>query len=181
MRLAKEIGQRVLFCGLLFLMVVEAIPPAFEAHERLDDAIDPLVDVTGLWQFPWDLFAPEVDKVRMRVSAEFTYADGGPATWESPKWSEVSVAGKLRHFREITFFDRIRRDSNDEIWPAFARYLAREKGRREDGSVPVEVELWRHKILVLPPQSEEGELAPETSERFHTEELAPKPEEESGR
>ena len=175
MILAKQIASRALFLTLLFLMVAEALPRTTEFHNRLDSAIDPLVDVTGFWQDPWELFAPEVDKVRSRISARFFYADGSTREWESPRWSEVSPAGKWRHFREIAFYDRVNRISNDELWPTYAQYLARVEGTREDGSVPEKVELWRHRVSVLPPGSEEGEFGKEQSKRFHTEKMEAQP------
>ncbi len=175
MILAKLIATRGLLVTLLFLMVVEALPRITVFHERLDETIDPLVDVTGFWQDPWELFAPEVDKVRSRISARFRYADGGTAEWESPRWSEVSPGGKWRHFREIAFYDRVHREWNDELWPSYARYLAREAGLRAGTESPVQVELWRHRILILPPGSEAGEFGEEASERFYVETLAPLP------
>ena len=171
MILVRQIASRLLFAGLLFLMVVEAIPPATEFHRRLDAAIDPFVDVTGLWQFPWDLFAPEVDKIQSRVSATFHYADGTTATWESPRWAGVSPAAKFSHFREIAFYDRIRRSANSELWPAYVRYLARQEGLREGGEAPVKVELWRHTTLILPPGSAAGELADEQLQLLRREQM----------
>lgn len=182
MKLLKEFAERALFCGLLFLMLVEALPVTTKAHQELDDAIDPFVDATGLWQYPWDLFAPDVKKVMVRVSAEFTYADGATMMWKSPDWKNRSVANKFRHFREMNFYERLRKSDNAEAWPAYCRFLAQEYGHREDGSGPIEVELFVHEIFTHPPESTKGEYSLEETTALHVEDLrdvsTPEPEQE---
>ena len=182
MRLLKGFAERALFCGLLFLMLVEALPVTTAVHRNLDQGIDPFVDATGLWQFPWELFAPEVKKVRVRISAEFTYADGATMTWKSPDWKKRSVANKFRRFREMNFYERLRKSDNAEAWPAYCRFLAQEHGRRDDGSGPVEVELFVHEIFTHPPESRRGEYSLEEATSLHVEDLrdggAPEPERE---
>ena len=83
---------------LLFLILVDATPSTSLAHQKLKDTIDPLLDVTGLWQETWQLFAPEPDKVNVKVTAHITCADGS-----SRFWSRVSeIRPKITMMIDIT-------------------------------------------------------------------------------
>ena len=137
---------------VLFLIFVDALPDNSLAHRRLKSAIDPLLDLTGLWQESWRLFAPEPDKVNVAITAKITYADRSTHSWRSPEWSEMSVLERFLAFREMEFIDSARMASNSGAWPGFADYLARTVRHPDNPALePVKVELTRHLAVIPPP------------------------------
>ncbi len=115
-----------LFLGVwLVLLFVDALPVSSLFHRRLKDWVHPFLSATGLWQGSWQLFAPEVDKIDVRVTAEISYADGSVRTWTSPDWRDMSAWEKFIHFREMEYFDSVRRDMNSGAWESLADFLAR--------------------------------------------------------
>ena len=117
--------QSALLALFIAVIALDACPAFFRTLDRAKSAIDPLVDVTGLWQGSWQLFAPDVDKVNSRVSAEILFSDGTTVRWNSPDWTKLAPLDRFMRFREAEFYDNIRRDSNSGAWPSFADYLAR--------------------------------------------------------
>ena len=93
--------------------------------DRYRASVDAILDVSGLWQEPWRLFAPEVDKINTRVSARVVFADGAAASWHSPEWPSLSVWQRFVQFRRMEYFDSVRLDANRSAWPPLARYLAK--------------------------------------------------------
>src|SRR4029077_2965692 len=74
------------FLGVwLAVLAVDAFRPLVGAQRSIDDAIHSALDVTGLRQFPWRLFA-EVPRVNLRFSATLEFSDGATAHWDSPDW-----------------------------------------------------------------------------------------------
>ena len=67
--------QSALLALFIAVIALDACPAFFRTLDRAKSAIDPLVDVTGLWQGSWQLFAPDVDKVNSRVSAEILFSE----------------------------------------------------------------------------------------------------------
>ena len=106
------------------LIVLDATPrvgPVAAIAERIDF----VMDVTGLWQGPWNLFAPDVDKVNVRITAEIRYANGLKSVWRSPDWERLSTWERFESFRFQEYIDTVRRDDSAGAWPSMARYLAR--------------------------------------------------------
>jgi hypothetical protein len=107
----------------LVVLGVEAFRPA----QAVDRAIHPALDVTGLRQFPWRLFA-EVPRVNLRFAAKLEYADGTTARWDSPEWRDASVPHKFLAAREMNYFRNLNL-FDDEAFPEVASglcaYLAR--------------------------------------------------------
>lgn len=137
---------------LLFALVVDALPPLGSAHENLQDDLDWIYDKTGLWQGRWKLFAPNVDKVNVAVSADLTYEDGTIQHWRSPDWSKMNGFVKHRYFRHMEYFDSIRLDKYKAAWRPFAIYLARSVPHPKDSNIPVvHVKLTRHWVNIPPP------------------------------
>ena len=153
-RLSGRLKQRLtsLFLGAwLFLILVDALPRTSLLHQRLKDWVDPFLDVTGLWQGTWQLFAPSADKIDIRMSAEISYADGTTRSWHSPDWRDTSVWQKFVHFRAIEYFDTVRRNENSAAWESLADYLARTIPAAGGSSIkPTKVKLARHWSLVPP-------------------------------
>jgi len=100
---------------------------AFRPLQAIDRTIHPALDVTGLRQFPWRLFA-EVPRVNLRFSAVLEYADGTTARWDSPDWRDISALHKFIGMREMNYFRNLNL-FDDEAFPEVASglcaYLAR--------------------------------------------------------
>ena len=137
----------------LLLLFVDALPHTSLLHQRLKSWVDPFLDVTGLWQGTWQLFAPEADKIDIRLTAEISYADGTTRLWESPDWRDMSGWQKFVHFREMEYYDAVRQDDNSPAWPSLADYLARTVPAASGPAIrPTKVVLSRRWSLVPPPE-----------------------------
>jgi hypothetical protein len=141
---------------VLFLsaVVIDTVPPVSPLHQRLKDAIDPVLDATGLWQESWQLFAPQVDRINVMVSAKIRYDDGTSVTWRSPDWLKMSIWQRVIGFRDMELIDNIRLDKNRAAWASFADYLAGTVAHPSNpGAMPVEVKLVRHWAYVPRPEA----------------------------
>lgn len=147
----EKAAVNVMLVSLLTLFVIDALPASTTLHATLQQETDALLDVTGLWQGRWNLFAPEPDKVNTAISAEFTYADGSVRRWRSPDWRRLGVLRRKRLFRHMEYFDAVRQDDNDEVWGDLAQWLARTEGQASGGAFPVRVDLTRHATVIPPP------------------------------
>lgn len=165
----RRIATNFFIVSFVALIFVDTFPTKIGRHQQLLDAIDPIYDVTGLWQGPWELFAPGVDRENHRILVEVDFEDGSTRIWNSPDWSEMSCWQKFRNVRKIEFYDRIRSESNRAAWSSFARFAAREVKNGE--SEPVRARLVVLSKNVPPP----GESDPDewTRTQFHTESLLP--------
>ena len=150
----SALKRRLTSLGLaawLLLLLVDTLPRTSLFHQRLKNWVDPVLDVTGLWQGTWQLFAPEADKIDIRVTAEISYADGSTRAWESPDWREMSRWQKFANFRSMEYFDAVRRNENSPAWASLADYLARTVPAADGSSArPTKVILSRHWSLVPP-------------------------------
>lgn len=136
---------------MLFLMLVDGLPSAGRFHQRLKGAVDELLNVTGLWQGSWNLFAPEPDKANVRLVATVTFEDGARASWESPDWRSLSAVSRFLQHRYSEYIDAVAWDDKKAAWPALADYVARtveHPAGREAKAVQVELERY---VSVIPP------------------------------
>jgi len=120
----RRAAARATFLIVAAFIAIDAIPEVSLFHRRAKKAIDGVMDVTGLWQGTWNLFAPEVDKINARVVAEIHYSGGGTATWQSPDWHTMSASRRFFTFRHQEYFDKVRLDANRAAWEPLARHLA---------------------------------------------------------
>ena len=103
----------------------------------LKNAIDPIMDFTGIWQEPWGLYAPDVVRVNVWVEAR-VYIEGQSdfIEWRSPHWRSLNCFERFTKSREIEYYDRIRFNSSAPAHPSFARYLLRDfQSMRPDDTV----------------------------------------------
>ncbi|MGK0187931.1 MAG: hypothetical protein ACI9R3_003722 [Verrucomicrobiales bacterium] len=121
----RKIWLNIFIASFLAAILIDGLPQAGQFHRKLKELIDPILDATGLWQESWRLFAPEVDKENVRLSAEILYEDGSISQWTSPDWTKMSAWEKFIRFRELEFYDSIRLDVNRGAWRSFADFLAR--------------------------------------------------------
>ena len=152
----RRVGTNLFIAAFLAAILIDGLPQAGRWHGKLKAYIDPVLDATGLWQESWRLFAPEVDKENIRVSAEILYADGSSSRWVSPDWTKMPPWEKFVRFRELEFYDSIRLDANRGAWRSFANYLASTHtgvaDRESADTRPVKVTLTRHWAVVPPPR-----------------------------
>lgn len=165
----KEITRRWGANGVivifLLLVLIDAFPSRSPINEKLRAVIDPVMDWTGLWQGPWNLFAPDVDKQNNWIEYRFHFPEGiSPVVERSPDWKQASCWRKFAGSREIEFYDRVRNRENSSAWPSFARYLLARYERENPRVRPTGVELWSVTETVPRPvgngRVEEGEATP---------------------
>ena len=148
----RRLATNLFIAGLLCVLVTDALPPLGAFHRRLKDWIDPLMDVTGLWQGDWELFAPDVIKRSARMSAEIRCTNDVTLVWQSPLLHTLPIAERFLRFRDGEFFDTIRNDDQAGAWGSLADYLTRtEVARLAPGERAVSIRLWRHWWDVPPP------------------------------
>jgi hypothetical protein len=141
---------RLFIVGFLALALIDGLPATGTYHQRAKDAVDPLLDAAGLWQ-NWQLFAPDVDKINVRVSAELLLDDGSTLRFRSPDWHLMPAWRRFLEFRHMEYFDNIRLDVNSGGWDGLASFLARTTPVPPGRSVDV-VTLTREWAEVPPPQ-----------------------------
>jgi hypothetical protein len=108
----------------LVVLAIDAFHAVGGAHQQLKDALNTPLVITGLWQGPWRLFGPEVDKVNLEYKAEVVFADQAVATWTSPAWSERSALAKFIGARDMNYFGYLLK-AGEPAWDALCIYLAR--------------------------------------------------------
>ncbi len=116
----------------LVVIAIDAFQPS-DDHEWLNFALVKL----GLWQGPWRLFGPEVDRVNLRLSAVITFADQTTATWESPDWPSLSWPRKFLLARHMNYYANILTAHKEPAWDGLSAYLAQTTPHPGGGDVPV--------------------------------------------
>lgn len=107
------------------ILVIDGFRPLNRAHAWLADRAHYALTVTGLWQGPWRLFGPDVDKVNLRLAAVVQFADGATANWQSPEWPEVSAWSKFIGARHTNYFANTLKAGEEPAWDGLCGYLAR--------------------------------------------------------
>ncbi len=168
------------------MMLIDAFPQTTLLHARLANAIDPILDKTGLWQGNWMLFAPSPDNVNVRIGAKITWDNNVETEWRQPNWHSMSPWEKTLRFREMEYFDKlwvVREDSS--VWKAFCSYLVRQQeaeaainsntlidsnGRApEERAKVIKVKLFQDRDLIPPPSKavRKAYAEPEYSATYH--------------
>jgi hypothetical protein len=106
----------------LALMLIDSLPGSPQA---LQLAIQPVVRRMGIAQGPWSMFAPEPDRLNLRMRAEITYRDGKTAEWRSPDWRSQPLAQRWREHRHQEFGEMIATLEGEPVQEAWMRHLAR--------------------------------------------------------
>jgi hypothetical protein len=108
--------------AVLAMHVLDALPTT-PLGVRL--AAAPLLTRVGLEQGPWTMFAPEPDRMNLRLRAEITYRDGKQVICATPVWREESVWRMFLDYRRRLWWDRATAQSAAPAWQPWCRYLAR--------------------------------------------------------
>jgi hypothetical protein len=134
------------------VLVVDAFHTTGDVHQAVKDAINPALVVTGLWQGPWRLYAPDVGKHNLRLRAELSFADHAVATWSSPDWAQRSAVQNFIDARHVNYFNAILLAGREVAWDALCAYLARTIPHPQGKPVPVaEVRLLLRGAIIPPP------------------------------
>jgi len=140
--------------GFLVVLAIDAFRPVNDAHQAAKDAINLPLLVTGLWQGPWRLYAPDVDKDNLRLKADLVFADQATATWSSPDWAQLSALQKFRLVRHMNYFNAILQIDQEAARDALCAYLARTVPHPQGTSVPVAQVTLSLRGAKIPPPSE---------------------------
>ena len=164
----QSLARNSFIVAFLLLVGIDAFPSRARAVESLRALIDPIMDVTGLWQGPWSLFAPQVDKENNWIEIRFFLSGtAAPRVERSPSWGELSCWQKFLRSREIEFYDRISNEDNSAAWPSYARYLRRRFEEANSGAIVEKIEL-RSLTSTLPrPQGTAGKDRSVSSRSFY--------------
>lgn len=159
--------------SIITLFTIDVLP--FDSLDPTRSLIDPFMDL-GLWQGPYYLFCPDVDKENIRLTAKIigvqnqghNNTSAVHQTWFSPNWTEMGSLQKKRLFRQMQYYDNVRRDQYQPLWIPLAEYLIRTINPNA-----TKVLLFRHWTDVNPPpQRMEGPVVldyePEGTYRFYT-------------
>ena len=132
--------------GVLF--TAEVMPTYVLLHARAKQAIDPVLDVTGLWQGSWELFAPTPDRINVRIVATIQWKDGTSSTVCQPSWSEMSWWDRKRNFRLMSYYDNLWPDGNETAWQAFCEYISKRIVRQENRQQIQQIVLTRYRDII---------------------------------
>ena len=131
-------------------MLPEAIPQYTLLHRRIRDWCDPVLDVTGLWQGDWELFAPSPDQVNLRIGAIVNWRGFESTVWMQPDWHSMSAWDRTRYFRQMSYFDNLARMENQHASVAFCKHLARVQSADTDKRL-TSITLFQQRDVIPPP------------------------------
>lgn len=106
-------------------------------NQPVKDAINFPLLVTGLWQGPWRLYAPDVDKDNLQLKADLVFADQATATWTSPDWARLSALRKFALARHMNYLNAILLAGREPEWDDLCAYLARTVPHPQGKPAPV--------------------------------------------
>ncbi len=161
------------FVALALIVISIDTAPGWSFIKPLQEYLRPALNLTGLWQGDWPLFAPNPVINNTWISAEFypvgdpspmLASDGRPLSWNSPIWLEFNSWNKFYRFRHINYFNRAayRGDAaiedladyvvRTELGPEFHSLDAMpiEKDGAEDAS-PIELRLFMNRMQIVLP------------------------------
>ncbi len=123
------------FVAIALVIIATDTAPRWQVVTPLQNQLRPVLNLTGLWQGDWPLFAPNPVINNGWISAEF-YASGEtsplldsdnkPLGWNSPIWSECTSWNKFYRFRHMNYFNRAAYRGKD-VLDDLSDYIAREK------------------------------------------------------
>jgi len=136
------------------VLLIDAFHTLNDSHQALKDAIDYPLDITGLWQGPWRLYAPDVPNDNRRVRAEIVFADQATATWSSPEWSQRSALYKFVEARHINYLNSLLVAGKELAWDGLCGYLARTVPHPQGKAIAVAQVTLSLRGARIPPPSE---------------------------
>jgi hypothetical protein len=171
----KSLQRTWIRCFAAITLIVIAIDtaPNWKFVSALQEYLRPALNVTGLWQGDWPLFAPNPVVNNGWISAEFytqsnqapmLASDGKPLSWNSPIWSEFNSWTKFYRFRHINYFNRAAH-RGQKVIDDLADFVARTElgpefhfvetepvdGRLVGDSPPIEIRLFMNRMQIVLP------------------------------
>ena len=110
--------------GFLGALAIDASHVA-GCNQGLKDAVNPPLLITGLWQGPWRLYAPDVDNQNLRLRADLVFADQATVSWSSPDWAQLPALRKFVLARHMNYFNYLLLADRELAWQDLCAYLAR--------------------------------------------------------
>lgn len=151
----KKTAVNLFLIAWLSVLLIDATPTCGVYHRQLKDRLDPYLDVTGLWQGNWQMFAPSPDRVNVALVVEAEFEDGTLVVERSPDWRSLSVWQRFVRFREAEFVDSICKSSSRLAWEAFGEYLHRTVKHPTDPTLkPQVIYLLKESAIIEPPNEE---------------------------
>lgn len=158
----SRVPRRLIDGFALLIIAVSAADTMPCTPEPVRNLMQPVLNLTGLWQGTWSLFSPVPDHRNYRLTAEIEFADGTTRTWNSPNWRTMSAGQRFIRHREAEFLEKIHEDANSAAWPAFAEEVVRQvRSKMPDDVAPRRVVLrviWKD---IPPPQGDSWAPSPD--------------------
>jgi hypothetical protein len=142
------------FLALVVILTLDALPLLGGAHHKAQSVLRPALDLSGLRQGSWNLFAPNSDKVNTRIRASITFTSGEQRTWHQPDWTTYSPWRRFASFRHMEYFDSVRLDQNSAAWNGLVRIIRNDLAREGDLREIASISFTRTWAEIPPPHSE---------------------------
>lgn len=125
---------RLFVIAVTIVAVVQSIPSATNADQS-EGPLGKAMDLAGLWQRPWSMFAPEPRRTTSWLSADLIASDNRRVEWWSPQWAYVQPAEKFIRFRHLNYYSRFQTPVNPLVVESLADHLRRTEPLNSD--VPI--------------------------------------------
>ncbi|MFO0899587.1 MAG: hypothetical protein U0836_19335 [Pirellulales bacterium] len=158
----RTIAASVLILAVLALIFIDGIPARGLFHDRLRQRVNPLLYATGLYQGPWSVFTPRVDRENHHLELHIEYDNGESVDWRSPPWNDLSTLDKLTRFRELEYHERLFAASNRPVRAAFAHFMTKELQPTATAK-PIRIVMTYHYSSTEPPAKGDHQLLPAAS------------------
>jgi hypothetical protein len=156
-------ARNVFIACLLLLTVSDVFRNSTELHRRFTSFTDPVLDMLGIRQGRWSLFAPNVGNFNYKIIAHVTYADKTVVDVPQIDWHRQSLWDSFVRFPEEEYWTWVRQNRAKVAWPALARYtLAHVPATSPTNAKPVQVKLERRwaQMRKPPPKVESKQTPP---------------------
>jgi len=144
-RHSEEEAVRSFSAYLLFWNELYIKPRFFEDYLR----------ITGFQQ-NWNMFAPNPIREDIWIEGRVRLASGKQEIYSFPRNAQLSLWQQILQERFKKYLDTAQEETSGIVWPSMADYIAR-KVYKNDGDLPVFVELIRHSRVVALPNEEQVE------------------------
>lgn len=106
---------RIFITVALVMMAIDTCPSEWPGARKLKSWVSPVLNLLGLWQGEWPLFAPNPVINNAWLTAEFYEAQNENSgqfqtpikTWNSPFWFKHGPGEKFYRFRHVNYFNRL--------------------------------------------------------------------------
>ncbi len=100
---------------MLAIFICDTWPRTWSWSAAVNQYLGPAIHHLGLWQYDWNLFAPNPHINNGWYSAEIVDDTGVLKTWSSPYWGKEDGWKKFIEFREMNYFNRVAHDNRRAV------------------------------------------------------------------